>query len=115
MPEFPERPDQGMTLDYPTMTLEEIQALPIPEFAFEDGCHLYLWVTQKLLPVGLELITEWGFRYECLMTWKKNVGITPFSWMYDTEHVLFGRIGQLPLLRNGLRLSFDAAATGHSI
>ena len=48
------------------------------------------------------------------MTWNKNVGITPFSWMYDTEHVLFGRIGSLNLLKNGLRLSFSAKVTKHS-
>lgn len=109
-----ERPDQGMTLDYPTMTLEEIEALPIPKLALEDGCHLYLWVTQKYLPVGLDLVEKWGFRYECLMTWRKNVGITPFSWMYDTEHVIFARLGSLPLQRMGLRLSFDGKVTDHS-
>jgi N6-adenosine-specific RNA methylase IME4 len=49
------------------------------------------------------------------MTWRKNVGPTPFSWMYDTEHVLFGRVGDLPLSRNGLRLSFEAPVVGHSI
>ena len=48
------------------------------------------------------------------MTWNKNVGFTPFSWMYDTEHVLFGRIGSLDLLKKGLRLSFSAKVTKHS-
>jgi N6-adenosine-specific RNA methylase IME4 len=34
--------------------------------------------------------------------------------MYDTEHVLFGHIGSLPLVRLGLKLSFAAPTTGHS-
>lgn len=109
-----ERPNQGIELDYPTMTLEEIEALPIPDLSEESGCHLYLWVTQKFLPAGLELVEKWGFRYQCLMTWRKNVGMTPFSWMYDTEHVIFARRGNLPLQQLGLRLSFEAPVTDHS-
>lgn len=36
-------------------------------------------------------------------------GVTPpDSWQYSTEHVLFGRIGHLRLLKNGLRLAFEA-------
>lgn len=109
------RPDQGPALDYPTMTLEEIKELPIPGMLDQQGAHLYLWVTHKFLPAGLALFEAWEVRYQCVMTWRKNVGPTPFSWMYDTEHVLFGRVGDLPLLRQGLRLSFEAPAIGHSI
>lgn len=110
-----ERPNQGVELDYPTMSLEEIEALPVGEMADESGCHLYLWVTQKYLPAGLQMVEKWGFNYQCLMTWRKNVGITPYSWMYDTEHVIFARRGNLPLDRLGLRLSFDAPVNGHSV
>lgn len=109
------RPDQGQTLDYPTMSLDEIEQLPIPGLADQQGAHVYLWVTHKFLPAGLALFEAWDVRYQCVMTWRKNVGPTPFSWMYDTEHVLFGRVGDLPLSRNGLRLSFEAPAIGHSI
>jgi N6-adenosine-specific RNA methylase IME4 len=109
------RPNQHAPLDYPTMSIEEISALPIQDIVNTDGCHVYLWVTQKYLPIGLELLEKWGLRYQCTMTWVKPGGFTPFSWMYNTEHVLFARIGNLPLLRNGLKLSFEAPATGHSI
>ena len=96
------------------MTLEEIAALPVPDLAHDQGCHVYLWVTHKHLPSGLRLFDTWGVKYQCLMTWVKNVGITPFSWMYSTEHVLFGRIGSLQLDRLGLRLDFSASVTHHS-
>ena len=109
-----ERPNQGISLDYPTMTLEEIESLPVRGLAYQDGCHLYLWVTQKLLPVGLSLIESWGFRYQCLMTWVKPTGMTPYSWMYNTEHVIFARCGNLQLTRMGIKLSFDAPVQGHS-
>jgi N6-adenosine-specific RNA methylase IME4 len=110
-----ERPVQDDEIDYPTMSLAELAALPVADLADPDGAHLYLWVTHKFLPTGLELMAEWGFNYQCVMTWRKNVGITPFSWMYDTEHVLFGRCGNLPLDRLGLRLSFEAPVAGHSV
>jgi N6-adenosine-specific RNA methylase IME4 len=109
------RPDQGVALDYPVMSLDEIGALPVRDLAVDDGCHVYLWVTHKFLPAGLDLFETWGVAYQCVMTWVKNVGITPFSWMYDTEHVLFGRIGSLQLERLGLRLSFHAPTAGHSV
>lgn len=111
-----ERPNQGVELDYPVMSLDEIadeKHVPVRTLADKD-CHIYLWVTHKFMPAGLDLLTGWGFNYQCVMTWRKNVGITPFSWMYDTEHVLFGRRGNLPLDQMGLRLSFDAPVQRHS-
>ena len=59
--------------------------------------------------------TRWGFRYQCVMTWNKPSGMVPFSWMYDTEHVLFATRGNLPVARRGLRLSFDEPVAGHSV
>lgn len=110
-----ERPKQGAYLDYPTMELEAIAALPIADLADVEGCHLYVWTTQKFLPDTLKLIEAWGFRYQCLMTWVKPTGMTPYSWMYNTEFVVFARVGNLPLTRNGLKLSFEAASNGHSV
>jgi N6-adenosine-specific RNA methylase IME4 len=108
-----ERPAQE-DLDYQTMTLDEIAALPVRDLADPAGCHVYLWVTHRFLPAGLHLFDLWGVRYQCVMTWVKNVGITPFSWMYSTEHVLFGRMGSLPLEKLGMRLDFAAPVQGHS-
>ena len=106
------RPKQA-AVDYPMMTLEELAALPVLSKA-ADNAHLYLWTTHKYLPDALSLAETWGFRYQCLLTWVKNVGMTPFSWMYSTEHVLFCRRGSLDLLRKGLRLDFKAKVTRHS-
>jgi len=105
------RPNQ-FEYSYPTMSIEEIKLITLP--AYDDGCHVYLWVTQKYLPYGFEIFKEWGVKYECLLTWIKNVGFTPFSWMYSTEHCLFGRIGNLPLLQLGKRLDFNAKVREHS-
>lgn len=109
-----ERPNQD-TFDYPTMTIDEIKKLSIPSLAYQDGCHVYLWTTHKFLPIAFEIFNHWGVKYQCLLTWVKNVGMTPFSFMYSTEHVLFGRIGSLDLLKQGERLDFSAKVEGHSI
>jgi N6-adenosine-specific RNA methylase IME4 len=106
------RPRQA-SFDYPTMSADELRALLVPRRA-DTNAQLYCWTTHKFLPLAFQLVESWGFRYECLLTWVKNVGFTPFSWMYSTEHVLFARRGNLPLLRKGLRLDFHAKVREHS-
>ena len=83
--------------------------------AAADDSHLYLWTTHKYLPLAIELAGDWGFKYKCLLTWVKNVGMTPFSWMYSTEHVVFAKRGSLDLKVNGKRLDFSAKVRGHSV
>jgi N6-adenosine-specific RNA methylase IME4 len=109
------RPNQTRDLDYPTMTLDEIAALPVRDLAVEAGTHLYLWTTHKYLPAALDLMRGWGFTYQCMFTWVKPTGMTPYSWMYNTELVLFGHLGDLPLTALGLKLHFEAPVIGHSI
>lgn len=108
------RPNQAAELDYYTMSIDEIKEFPISDFAANDGCHIYLWTTHRFLPVAFEVFNAWGVNYECLLTWVKNVGFTPYSWMYSTEHCLFGRLGDLPLLKKGERLDFFAPVREHS-
>jgi len=110
-----ERPDQGKYLDYPTMDIEDIQELPVDELAADDGAHIYLWATHKHLPTAFELLDSWGARFECLLTWDKPTGMAPFSWQYNTEHVLFARFGDgLKMGELGQQVSFEAPVTEHS-
>jgi N6-adenosine-specific RNA methylase IME4 len=109
------RPDQGKFLDYPTLDIDELAELPINDLIADTGGHLFLWTTQKHIPDALDLIDEWGARYECTMTWVKPTGVTPFSWQYNTEHVIFARFGDgLQLDQRGLQLSFEASVGDHS-
>ena len=111
------RPNQDV-MDYPTMSLEQIRGWwarkDIPAHIPTAGAHIYLWTTHRFLPEALNCFNIWGVNYQCLLTWVKNVGMTPYSWMYSTEHCLFGRIGALPLVKNGERLDFSAPVTRHS-
>lgn len=107
-----ERPNQRRELDYPVMTLGDIGRRVggmLAQVAEEGGCHVYLWVTHKHLPAGLSFFTAWGVTFQCHLTWVKPTGMTPYSWQYNTEPVLFGCIGSLPLADLGLQIAFEEA------
>ena len=55
---------------YGTMTLADIEALPVPDVA-TDTAHLYLWVPNALLPEGLAVLRAWGFNYKSNIVWHK--------------------------------------------
>ncbi len=48
---------------YRCMDFAEIRSLPVADWAAED-CILLLWVTDPLLPRGIELLDAWGFTYK---------------------------------------------------
>jgi N6-adenosine-specific RNA methylase IME4 len=45
------------------MSLKEILALPVSDIALETA-HLYLWVSNAMLPDGLAVMQAWGFTYK---------------------------------------------------
>ena len=48
---------------YPTMSLEDIQALPVGELADSD-CVLFMWTTIPLLEDCFSVMRAWGFEYK---------------------------------------------------
>jgi N6-adenosine-specific RNA methylase IME4 len=55
---------------YPSMSLGELSALPVRDFTAKDAV-LFLWVTSPLLPEGLKLASDWGFKYKASFIWDK--------------------------------------------
>ena len=82
--------------DYATMTIEQLQKLPVATLAAED-CHLYCWVTNRSLPKVFGLLDTWGFRYIVLLTWPKTSYGMGNYFRGQTEHVAFGIRGSLAL------------------
>ena len=72
-------------MTYPTMTTDEIKALPVQQIAAEN-CMLFLWVTFPLLQDGLDVMKAWGFKY-------KTLG---FSWIKTNRRQDLGQISFLP-------------------
>jgi N6-adenosine-specific RNA methylase IME4 len=83
---------------YQTMSLAQLAELPVGQQA-TDNAHLYLWITNRSLPKGFGLLEAWGFRYVTMLTWcKPHYGMGNY-FRGQTEQVLFGIRGSLPLLR----------------
>ena len=61
----------GVHAHYPTMSFDEIKALPIEKIAAED-CALFLWTTFPYIDKQLEVFSAWGFTYKTLgFSWIK--------------------------------------------
>lgn len=72
------------------MTVQQILNLSIRELADQNGCHLYLWVTNNYLKAGLECMEAWGFEYITTITWMKDRQGLGQYYRGLTEHCLFG-------------------------
>jgi N6-adenosine-specific RNA methylase IME4 len=104
------------TLDYPTMTIEEICALPVVDLA-ENDAHLYLWTTNTHLPLAFEVVEAWGFIYKTMLVWCKNPnGATAGTPTYAsrTEFVLFARRGSLSAKSRATRNWWEWPRKRHS-
>jgi N6-adenosine-specific RNA methylase IME4 len=93
-------PEHKRLARYPTLSLEEIKAIPVQEVT-EERAHLYLWVPNALLSEGLNVLNAWGFNYKSNIIWYKirkdggpdgrGVG---FYFRNVTEVLLFGIKGK---------------------
>lgn len=83
-------------LPYPTMTVEQIAALPVRALA-ADRAHLYLWTINRYVEDAYEIARLWGFRPSTLLTWTKPVtgGGLGGTYRISTEWCLFARRGVL--------------------
>lgn len=100
------RTEPGMRLDgaritvplpYPTMSVDEIAALPVGDLA-ESDAHLYLWTTNRYIRFVWDIAEGWGFCGVNLIAWCKPLlgqgggG----AWQSNVEFCLFARRGNLP-------------------
>lgn len=95
-------PEHGRLSRYPTMSLEEIEDLPVSSITASTA-HLYLWVPNALLAEGLQVMQSWGFHYKTNVVWykvrkdggpdRRGVG---FYFRNVTEMLLFGVRGKNP-------------------
>lgn len=81
---------------YPTLTLDEICALPVADLA-ADNSMLFLWVPPAILEQEFAVIHAWSFDYRTNITWvKPSVGMGNYVRQRH-EHLLIGRRGEIPM------------------
>ena len=85
---------------YPTMSIDELCALPVETLAEKD-CLLFLWTTFPQLPEALRLIKAWGFSFKTVaFIWLKLNRKSP-TWFYGLGYWTRGNAENLPACQAG--------------
>jgi N6-adenosine-specific RNA methylase IME4 len=93
----PEFGSNGPTRDliYPTMTVDEIKALPVRDLSdnLDADAHLYLWTVNAYLRDAFDVARAWGFHPAQTIVWCKATIGTGLggTWPSNVEFVLFCR------------------------
>lgn len=80
---------------YPTMTLDEICALPVSGLATDDAM-LYLWATAPKLAECMKVIEAWGFEYRTNIVWDKEIIGMGYHARNQHEILLIAKRGDIP-------------------
>lgn len=80
---------------YPTMTLDEICALPVADIA-ADAALLYLWATAPKLAECLDVVRAWGFEYRTNLVWVKDKIGMGYHARSQHELLLVCKRGEMP-------------------
>jgi N6-adenosine-specific RNA methylase IME4 len=114
--DFAATENRAIENQYPTMKLDEIKALPVPEITTDDAV-LYLWATAPKLPQALEVMNAWGFTYKTNAVWVKDKIGMGYWWRNQHELLLVGTRCSFSPPSEDLRLSsvFFEPRTAHSM
>ena len=106
-------------MPYRTMGIEAICDLPVSSFAAKDA-RLFLWATNRHLPVAMYVIEAWGFKYAQGLIWRKTGNPSPFAGSgvapQHHEYLLVAKRGNPPVLSQlpSSVLDVPAMVFGHS-
>lgn len=110
--------EKGAASQYDVMSTDDIKGLPVGDLAQRDAV-LLLWATSPMLPVAIDVMRAWGFKYKSEMIWRK---VTPAGkvrmgtgyWCRSMhEPILIGTIGKPSKVR-AFPSIFDGIAREHS-
>jgi len=80
---------------YPTMTIQELQQLPVYDISNKDSV-LFMWATSPKLADAIDLLRDWGFDYKTCMVWvKEKIGMGYYARQRH-ELLLIGTRGSIP-------------------
>ena len=103
---------------YGCMTTKELYELEIPA---ADNCALFMWTTDPMLPLALDIMQAWNFAYKTVaFTWvKQNRDGSPFTGMgywtrANPEMCLLGTRGKPRRIHKDVRQLITAPRREHS-
>ena len=107
--------DRAPDSKYPTMTIEEIAALPVEGLA-ADNCVLFLWILPHLSKEAQFVIQNWGFTYSTTaFVWHKPDAFGLGYWTRKrTETCLLAKRGNPKRLNADVDEFISAPRTQHS-
>jgi N6-adenosine-specific RNA methylase IME4 len=95
------------------MTIEQICALRVDRLAAKNS-HCWLWVTNAAWREQVTIMEAWGFSYRSCLTWiKPRLGLGRYL-RNQTEHLLLGVCGKVPIRFRGQGSWFYAPVQAHS-
>lgn len=111
-------PGRGADKFYPTMTIAEIKAFPLPDI--QDNAVLFLWRVSAMVEEAYEVARAWGFTPKTELVWEKRTA-------KGKKHFGMGRIvrathetciiatrGRPVVQDKSIRSSFEAPTGEHS-
>ena len=110
-----EAPERRGLVPYPTMTVQDICALPIASLA-QDNCILWCWFTNFHLLEGTATVVldAWGFKPKMILTWVKprfGCGL----WLRNqTEHAILAVRGNPRVTLTNQSTALFAPVGAHS-
>lgn len=87
--------DRSIENHYPTMTIEELCALPVDQIAL-DSAVLFIWTTIPQLRNTMTMIEAWGFDYVSSWCWDKVDHGTGHWGFNQHEELLIATRGDFP-------------------
>lgn len=88
--------DRAIENHYPTLTIEELEALPVSDLGTDPGM-LFMWATVPMLDHCIGVMDAWGYVYVSGYVWVKEGA--PGMGHHNRnahEHLLIGRRGDFP-------------------
>ena len=84
---------------YPTMSAEELMALPVKDIA-ADNCIMFMWIGSPKLITAIRVGYAWGFDYSTFgFVWDKQIPVPGSYTLSQTETCLIWKKGKIPTPR----------------
>jgi ParB/RepB/Spo0J family partition protein len=109
-----EDPSNRAARPYPTMSIAEMCALPVPSIMHVDSI-LWLWTTNHHMREAFAVLDAWGFEQKTILTWAKDKMGTGDWLRGQSEHALMAIRGEPIVTLTNQATLLHAPVRGHSV